>query len=80
MSILTSLKVPLEVWDRFAAAAAARGCTECALLDQLSRQVAYQTLMDRAADQMRLPRDSDPDAWASYVAESREWEQHSMST
>lgn len=75
---MTSLKVPLDVRDRFAAAAAARGCTVRALLDQLSRQVADQALMDQAADQMRIMRERDPDAWATYAAEGQEWEQGSI--
>lgn len=75
---MTSLKVPLDVRDRFAAAAAARGCSVRALLDQLSRQVADQALMDQAAEQMRRMQERDPEAWANYAVEGQAWEQGSI--
>lgn len=75
MSELTSLKVTLEVRDRFAAAARARGTTVRALLDDLSRQAADAALMDQAARQMRQLRDADPDAWEDYLAEGRTWDE-----
>lgn len=75
MSYLTSLKVPLEVRDRFATAAKARGLTVRALLDQLSREVADKALMEQAARQMSELHKADPDAWDDYVAEGRRWEE-----
>ncbi len=75
MSELTSLKVPSEVRDRFAAAAKVRGLTVRALLDQLSRQVADTTLMEQAARQMSQLREADPDAWNDYLADGRRWEE-----
>lgn len=75
MSDLTSLKVPQEVRDRFAAAAKVRGLTVRALLDQLSRQVADAALMEQAARQMSQLRAADPDAWNDYLAEGRRWEE-----
>lgn len=75
MSELTSLKVPLEVRDRFAAAAKARGLTVRALLDQLSRDVADSAMMERAASQMTHLQKADPRAWADYVGEGRRWEE-----
>lgn len=75
MSDLTSLKVPSEVRDRFAAAAKARGLTVRALLDQLSREVADTALMEQAARQMSQLREADPEAWNDYLAEGQRWEE-----
>ena len=75
MSNLTSLKVPCEVRDRFAAAAKVRGLTVRALLDQLSREVADTALMEHAARQMSQLQEADPDAWDDYLAEGRRWEE-----
>ncbi len=75
MSNLTSLKVPLEVRDRFATAAKARGLTVRALLDQLSQEVADATLMELAARQMSQLHETDPGAWDDYLAEGRRWEE-----
>lgn len=75
MPDLTSLKVPPEVRDRFAAAAKARGLTVRALLDELSRQVVDVMLMEQAAEDMARLRDSDPVAWERYVDEGRAWEE-----
>lgn len=72
---LTTIKVPVQVRDRFAAAAEVRGMTVRALLDQLSRQVADATLMEQAAQQMCQLRASDPEAWDDYLAEGQRWEQ-----
>ena len=72
---LTSLKVPFEVRDRFAAAAKARGLTVRALLDQLSREVTDSVLMQQAASQMTQLRETDPGAWAEYLGEGRDWEE-----
>lgn len=72
---MTTIKIPVQVRDRFAAAAEVRGMSVRALLDQLSRQVADATLMDQAADQMRLMRETDPQAWNDYLAEGQRWEQ-----
>jgi len=71
----TFLKVPSEVRDRFAAAARIRGLTVRALLDQLSREVVDMALMEQAARQMSRLQETDPDAWADYVAEGRRWEE-----
>ncbi len=75
MPDLTSLKVPAEVRDRFAAAAKVHGVTVRALLDQLSRQVADTALMQQAAQQMFQLREVDPDSWNDYLAEGRRWEE-----
>ncbi len=75
MSELTSLKVPLPVRDRLTIAAKARGVSVRALLDDLSRQAADAALMDQAAGQMARLRDTDPDAWADYLDQGRQWEQ-----
>jgi len=75
MSELTTIKVPSQVRDRFAAAAELRGMTVRALLDQLSRQAADAALMDQAAQQMRQLREADPEAWNDYLAEGDEWEE-----
>lgn len=75
MSDLTSLKVPYEVRDRFAAAARARGVTVRAFLDELSRQVADVELMEQVGRQMSQLREADPAAWDDYVTEGRIWEE-----
>lgn len=75
MSELTSLKVPVQVRDRLAVAAKARGLTVRALLDELSRQAADEALMARAAVEMARLRDSDPQEWTCYLDEGRSWEQ-----
>ena len=75
MSNLTSIKVPSEVRDRFAAAAKIRGVTVRALLDQLSREVADSVLMEQAGRQMSQLRDADPAAWDDYLADGRHWEE-----
>ena len=72
---LTSLKVSSDVRDRFATAAKVRGVTVRALLDQLSREVADMALMEQAARQMAQLHETDPEAWADYVAEGRTWEE-----
>ncbi len=78
MSDLTSLKVPCEVRDRFAAAAKVRGVTVRALLDQLSREVSDSALMENAGRQMSQLREADPGAWNDYVAEGRHWEERTI--
>lgn len=75
MSNLTSLKVPLEVRDRFATAAKARGLTVRALLDELSRQVADAALLDQVRSQMSKLCESDPEAWEAYLSEGLTWEE-----
>jgi hypothetical protein len=75
VSNLTTIKISVQVRDRFAAAAEVRGMTVRALLDELSRQVADATLMEQAAQQMRQLRETDPEAWNDYLAEGEHWEQ-----
>src|SRR5664279_3330471 len=75
VSNLTSVKIPIEVRDRFAAAAEIRGITVRALLDQLSCQVEDAALMEQAARQMRQLREVDPEAWGNYLTEGGQWEE-----
>jgi hypothetical protein len=75
MTEWTSLKVPSHVRDRLAAAARARGLTVRALLDDLSQKAVDDAMMDQAAAQMRLMRDTDPASWAEYVQEGSAWEE-----
>src|SRR5664280_1740431 len=75
VSNLTSVKIPIEVRDRFAAAAEVRGITVRALLDQLSCQVEDAALMEQAARQMRQLREVDPEAWGNYLTEGGQWEE-----
>ena len=75
MSNLTSLKVPPEVRDRFAAAAKVRGVTVRTLLEQLSREVADSALMEQVGRQMSQLREADLGAWNDYLAEGRHWEE-----
>jgi len=74
MPKLTSLKVPVAVRDRFAATARARGISVRSLLDELSRKVVDEMLMDTVAGQMGLMQQTDPDRWRDYVAEGSAWE------
>jgi hypothetical protein len=69
---LTTIKVPVQVRDRFAAAARVHGVTVRALLDQLSCQVADATLMERVAQQMRQLRENDRLSWNDYLAEGQQ--------
>src|SRR5664279_700985 len=75
VSSLTSVKIPIEVRDRFAAAAEVRGRSVRALLDQLSCQVEDAALMEQAARQMRQLREVDPEAWGNYLTEGGQWEE-----
>ena len=72
---MTSLKVSIEVRDRFTSAAKVRGLTVRAVLDQLSREVADAALMEQAARQMTQLHDADPDGWNEYLAEGRHWDE-----
>lgn len=74
MPELTSIKVPVEVRDRLAAAAKARGITVRALLDELSRQASDEALMAQASASLGRLRDTDPDEWHEYVGEGEAWE------
>lgn len=74
MPELTSVKIPVQVRDRFAVAARARGITVRALLDELSRRAADEALMSQAAADMVRLRDTDPHEWSEYVDEGRSWE------
>lgn len=69
MSDLTSLKVPRLVRDRLAAVAKARGVSMRIVMDELSLQAADDALMDLAARQMTVLRDTEPAAWEDYIAE-----------
>lgn len=75
MSELTSMKVPVQVRDRLALAAKARGLTVRALLDELSRQAADAALLEQAAAEMARLRESDPQQWAEYLDEGTAWEE-----
>lgn len=75
MSELTSMKVPVQVRDRLALAAKARGLTVRALLDELSRQAADAALLEQAAAEMTRLRESDPQQWAEYLDEGTAWEE-----
>ena len=75
---MTSLKVSSDVRDRFAMAAKVRGVTVRALLDQLSREVVDMALMEQASRRMSELHETDPDAWADYLAEGRGWEESTV--
>jgi hypothetical protein len=75
MSSLTSLKVPIEIRDRLAAAAKARGLTVRALLDDLSRQAIDDALLDQVSVQMSKLAQSDRAGWEDYLGEGRGWEE-----
>lgn len=74
MPDLTSVKIPVQVRDRLAVAAKARGITVRALLDELSRQAADQALMAQAADDMTRLREHAPQEWDDYIGEGDAWE------
>ncbi len=74
MSELTSVKISVQVRDRLAVAARARGITVRSLLDELSHRAADEALMGQVGDEMTRLRVESPDEWAAYVDEGREWE------
>jgi hypothetical protein len=78
MTDWTSLKVPRYVRDRLATVARARGLTVRALVDDLSRKVADDTLMEQAATQVKHLRDTSSASWAEYVQEGMAWEQGTL--
>lgn len=78
MSQATTIKVPVYVRDRLASVAKVRGITIRGLLDELSRRALDATLMEQAGQQMARMRDADPDAWADYLHEGREWEERTV--
>jgi hypothetical protein len=47
-------------------------------LDELSRRALDTTLMEHAGQQMARMRDTDPEAWADYLHEGREWEERTV--
>lgn len=75
MSELTSVKIPVEVRDRLAAAAQARGITVRFLLDELSRRAVDDALMARVGGEMARLEAEAPEEWAGYLAEGREWDE-----
>lgn len=75
MPELASLTVPIEVRDRLARAAAARGLTVGALLDDFSRRALDDVLMEQVEDEMSALSQADPQAWSAYVDEGRAWEE-----
>lgn len=78
MPELTSVKVPVEVRDRLALAAKARGLTVRALLDELSRTAADDALMTKAASEMARLQESEPQEWVDYLDEGRVWEERTV--
>lgn len=78
MSQATTIKVPISVRDRLASVAKVRGITIRSLLDELSRRALDAALMEQAGQQMARMRDTDPDAWADYLREGREWEERTV--
>lgn len=70
----TTIKVDSEVRDRLAAVASARHMTLGALLEKVSRRLAYEQMMREANAAMERMEREDPEAWASYLAELREWD------
>ena len=69
------MKVPRTVRDRLASAAQARGMTIRALLEEVSREAESKALMDQVAEEMARLRSTDPETWADYVEEGRNWEE-----
>jgi hypothetical protein len=61
-----------------ASVAKLRGITIRSLLDELSRRALDATLMSQAGQQMARMRDTDPEAWADYLNEGREWEERTV--
>jgi hypothetical protein len=75
MSELTSIKIPVQVRDRLAVAAEARGITVRSLLDALSRRAVDEALMARVGGEMARLEAEGPTEWAGYLAEGREWDE-----
>jgi DNA-binding GntR family transcriptional regulator len=69
------IRVPSQVKSRLETAAQQRGLTLGELLEEYARLTSDAVLMEQAAaEQVRL-QESDPRAWAEYLAEADEWEQ-----
>jgi hypothetical protein len=70
----TTLSVPTQVRDTFAAVAASRNTTMLALLEEAARRLEREEAMRQAtASYERLARE-DPVSFAEYLAEGRDWE------
>lgn len=70
----TTLSVPTQVRDTFAAVAASRNTTMLALLEDAARRLEREEAMRQAtASYERLARE-DPASFAEYVAEGHDWE------
>jgi hypothetical protein len=70
----TTLSVPTEVRDTFAAVAASRNTTMLALLEEAAHRLEREEAMRQAtADYARLAQE-DPAAFEEYLAEGRAWD------
>jgi hypothetical protein len=75
---MTTIKVPTYVRDRLASAAKTRGITIRSLLDELSRRAHDAALMEQAGRQMAYMKETEPDEWADYLRDGREWEESTI--
>jgi len=70
----TTLSVPTEVRDTFAAVAASRNTTMLALLEEAARRLEREEAMRQATVSYERLANEDPAAFAEYLAEAREWD------
>lgn len=70
----TTLSVPTEVRDTFAAVAASRHTTMLALLQQAARRLEREEAMRQATESYERLAQQDPTAFAEYIDEGRAWD------
>jgi hypothetical protein len=70
----TTLSVPTHVRDTFAAVAASRNTTMLALLEAAARRLEREEAMRQAKESYERLAREDPESFADYLAEGREWD------
>jgi hypothetical protein len=70
----TTLSVPTEVRDTFAAVAASRNTTMLALLQEAAHRLEREEAMRQATLSYERLAEDDPAAFADYLAEGRAWD------
>lgn len=70
----TTLSVPTQVRDTFAAVAASRNTTMLALLEEAARRLEREEAMRQATASYERLAGEDPAAFSDYLAEGRAWD------
>lgn len=71
---MTTIKVRSESRDRLAKLATERNLSMVAMFDELVAQLEREAFFDRMRVDLERLREDDPEEWAAYRAESKEWE------